>query len=537
MTHSPTASIPSSDSKARRRVVEARLAAFGRPQSARRVPPPEGRLAADERIAGLSAALVDLGPVFASFGRYLATRADLLARREALELSAIEDRGAPIPPGAVATVVRRQLGGSIEERFYRFDTVPHATTLWTERHDASLAPEVPVTVTVVRPDAAALLRVDLPELSLLGPWLGLPAPAFEAAIDDFAQTLQRRLDQTLQAASFIRLADDARSGGGFITPVCYRDYCATGVLTVARATGVPVATLPAAGQTPTGTMDREVAGERLTTAWLRQALGGRVVPFDFELRDVLLAGDRLVLLDAAFEPQTSAGQVQFLAYLKAVAAADPDTAWAWVGGAAAPGPGGEPEDELRRRLRQAVPFRDGEWSGDERLAEQALVQWRVTRESGWKLHPHQLHVFRGLHAVTAAAASLAPARDTLQSALESERIRLGLNQARDLVDVRGLPGSLDRLLRDLITLPQKLDDVLTLAAEGRLTVKLAVPEARESQRVRNRTVSLVSSLVTLTALALLLQHVVPAYGIYAERVGMVLLLVVGAWLLVAAARL
>jgi predicted unusual protein kinase regulating ubiquinone biosynthesis (AarF/ABC1/UbiB family) len=537
MTHASTASIASYDPKTRRRVVEARLAALGRPRAARRPPPPEGRLAADEYLAGLAETLVDLGPVFASFGRYLSTRVDLLPRRETRELAAIEDRGAPLAPGEVTALVRQQLGGPIEERFYRFNAVPRATTLWKAQHDAWLSPDVPVLVTLVRPDAAVLLFADLPLLALLAPWLGVPAAAFAAAVDDFAQTLQRRLDQTLQAAAFIRLAADAAEGGAFVAPVCYRDFCAPGILTLERVDGRTLEIALATRQAPSAAMDRDAAGQRLTTAWLRQAVAGRVVPFDFDLRSVLASGDRLVLLDAAFEPQTSAGQVQFFAYLKAVAAADPDTAWAWVGGAAAPGPGGEPEEELRRRLRQAVPFRDGEWSGDDRLAEQALVQWRVTRESGWRLHPHQLHMFRGLHAVATAGARLSPSRDTLQAALESEQLRIGFGQARDLLDVRGLPTAMDKLLHDLIALPQKLDDVLTLAAEGRLAVKLTVPEAREAQRVRNRTISMVASLITLTGLALLMRHVVPAYGVYAERGGMVMLLAAGAWLLIAAARL
>jgi hypothetical protein len=250
-----------------------------------------------------------------------------------------------------------------------------------------------------------------------------------------------------------------------------------------------------------------------------------------------VSGDRFVLVDAAFEPQPAAGRARFFAYLNAVAAADPDTAWAWVGGAAVRGPEGQPEEELRRRLRQAVPFREGEWSGDDRLAEQVLVQWRVTREAGWKLQPHQLHMYRGLQAIARSAERLAPAHDALLGALESERLRVGFAEARELFDPRALPGAVDALLQNVVNLPQKLDEVLTLAAEGRLSVKLHVPEAREEQRVRDRTVSLVASLVALTALAFLLRQVAPSYGAAAEWIGMVLLLVVGGWLLVAAARL
>jgi hypothetical protein len=146
-------------------------------------------------------------------------------------------------------------------------------------------------------------------------------------------------------------------------------------------------------------------------------------------------------------------------------------------------------------------------------------------------------LFRGLQATSAVAERLAPSVDPLVVALENERLRVGFAEARELFDPRTLAGSIDRLLQNIVTLPQKLDEVLTLASEGRLSVKLNVHEEPEQKRVKDRTVSLVASLVALTALAFLLRQVAPVYGAAAERIGMVMLLIVGGWLLVAAARL
>ena len=326
----------------------------------------------------------------------------------------------------------------------------------------------------------------------------------------------------------IKLAEDARAGGGLDAPVCYPDFCAPGVLTTERIGGVTAA----------DASDRESVAQRLASAWLRQALSGRVVPFDFDLNDVRLHDDRLVLVGGALEPQTAAGREQFLRYLVAAAADDPDAAWSWIAEAVVPEAGRAvriPAAPLG--LRQAAPFRDGEWSGDDRLAEQLLVQWRVTREAGWGMRPHQLHLYRGIHAVSAATTRLAPEQDTLLAALGDERWRLGLAGAQHMLDPRGLPVALDKLLKDIVHMPQKLDEVLTLAASGRLRVKLHVPDAEEGRRVRNRTVSLVASLVTLVGVAFLARHLAPAYGAGVERMGAVLLLIIGGWLLVAAARL
>jgi hypothetical protein len=50
-------------------------------------------------------------------------------------------------------------------------------------------------------------------------------------------------------------------------------------------------------------------------------------------------------------------------------------------------------------------------------------------------------------------------------------------------------------------------------------------------------VSLVASHVTLVGVAFLVRHLAPVYGDDVERIGAVLLLILGGWLLVAASRL
>ncbi len=79
--------------------------------------------------------------------------------------------------------------------------------------------------------------------------------------------------------------------------------------------------------------------------------------------------------------------------------------------------------------------------------------------------------------------------------------------------------------------------MLTLAAQGRLRMRVQVPEADDTEHARNRTVLLVTSLVAFAAVGAVFVTCVPALGSGAERAGAVLLLLLGGWLLVAAARL
>jgi len=486
----------------------------------------------------VAAALEDLGPVFASFGRYLATRLDLISRRDSAALATIADRAAAMPEADVRTVAGRYLGEPIERRFFAFDAHARIATLWMQRHDAWLAPGVPVHVRLVRPDAPVRLAADLPLLPELAPFVGVAPDALDTAIDDFSLTLRRRLDQTHQAAAFATLAADASSQGGFYAPIVYRDHTAPGILTIERPNGALLRDVVADVLGPNGAaVDPSALARRFAAAWLRETLAGRLVPFDFDETDVVLSDDRLVLVGGAFEPHTSSDRGRFLSYINAVAADDPEAAAAWIVDASSADGGDRREEELRRRLRQAVPFRDGEWSGDDRLAEQVLVQWRMAALAGWPLTPHHLHVYRGIYAVTTLAMQLAPDDDSLSAALQEERVNIGISEARHMVEPASIGATLDRLLQEMVHLPQKLDEVLTLAAEGRLRVRLNVPDGDDAQHRRNRTVLLVATLVALTALASVARHFAPALGSGAERLAAVAVLALGAWLLVVAARM
>src|SRR5262245_2233471 len=182
MPTSARATHGAADRQSRRKRVETVLQALGRPAAARRLPPPDGRLGADE--AGdhrLRQALSDLGPVFASFGRYLSSRVDLLPRRTRAELGAIAGTGAPIALAAIADLIRTELGSPRDRLFFEFHETPFAVDAWSARHLAWLAPGVPARVTIVRPGAAAKLDADAPLLALLAPWLGVSESVLSGA--------------------------------------------------------------------------------------------------------------------------------------------------------------------------------------------------------------------------------------------------------------------------------------------------------------------------------------------------------------------
>jgi predicted unusual protein kinase regulating ubiquinone biosynthesis (AarF/ABC1/UbiB family) len=532
------ASKPGTGSAERRKDVDAALSGFTRRRSLRRVAPPEGRLGpTDFPIQQLRVALASLGPVFASFGRYLATRRDLLPRRDCVELSLIPDAAPAADPGALAAHLHRQLGAPPSRRFFQFDPRAYDVRLWTERHDAWVAPGVPAIVTVLRPDAAELLDGDVPLLPMLQEYLGIEPVAYADALADFGRTLRMRLDQTFLSSAMVTIAAHA-DAEAFAVPTCYRDHCAAGVLTLDRWEGYTVAQLFEDRGLREDLARTELA-KRLAVTWLRQAFAGRVMPFDFDSRDIVLTpDDRLMLIGAAFEPLGSADRGRLARYFAAVAGDDPEAAASWLLDAATVREHPPAlDEEVRRRFRQAVPFRDGEWSGDDRFAENLMVQWRVAREAGWRFTPHHLHAYRGFAAVAAMTHALAPQNDSVLEAFQDVRLRRGVSNAASMLDPAAIGSRFDTALREMVTLPQKLDEVLTLAAEGRLRVKLQVPETNEGRRVRQQTILMIAAVVLFAAIASLVRHAAPAYGPGLERIGVVALVAVGGWLLIAAARL
>ena len=78
--------------------------------------------------------------------------------------------------------------------------------------------------------------------------------------------------------------------------------------------------------------------------------------------------------------------------------------------------------------------------------------------------------------------------------------------------------------------------MLTLAAEGRLRIRFQVPPSGDRRSATRQTVQLLAAVVLLVAIGVFVRQAAPAYGPGFERVASLVLLAVGAWLLVAAAK-
>lgn len=120
---------------------------------------------AHRRGAGrLLDAAESLGGTLIKAGQFASSRPDLLPAAYTEELSSLQDRVPPQPPGVIEAAVARELGRPIEEVFSRFDREPVAAASIAQVHRATLRDGRDVAVKVQYPGIPGLIEADLEAL-------------------------------------------------------------------------------------------------------------------------------------------------------------------------------------------------------------------------------------------------------------------------------------------------------------------------------------------------------------------------------------
>jgi ubiquinone biosynthesis protein len=534
---------PEAPGRAERVEVESCLARWGlidRPRHLAGAPPPQARspippaqapppnVAEEPFGRRLRGALQDLGPLAAAFGRYLASRIDLLAAADCLELSRISGRFEALPIAAVHGLIAAELGRPAATVFAAVEPDPCESGLLVQGHRASLAGGQPVVLWLVRPGALAAAERDLPRLALLAPAFarqGWRDGLLDEALADFQRALRDGADLASSADALGLLALDAEGFGLLAAPAVRADLGTARLLTVTDPGGVDlVRALEDAGAGGDGARRRRDLARLVCVAWLRQALEGRVLPLDLTETGarVLGGGSRLAFLAGSFARPPLADRANLRGFLIAMAAREPDDACSYLlremtRRTSEPAEHREAaEEELRLLLRQVMPFRDGAWTAaGASLAEHLFVCARQARACGFLPRPQLLAFYRGLASVATAARQLAPQEDVLLEALQEVRVLAGWSQLREALSPQ-LNGQWGRYAMLLSEMPRKVDELLTVAAAGGGRQAAPAP-ARRSGREAGSQLLLGAVLMVLAALALLLHEFVQAAAIGGGR--------------------
>jgi hypothetical protein len=525
--------------KQRREQVLERLAALGLRRGPHRIDR-TGRLWEGETSPGFKLRLLlgDLGPIFSAFGRYLATRVDLLMAADCLELKAIPDHLPPLPYADVRQLVKREIGCEAEEAFLSFEAEPFQLSLLHQSHHARLLQNgMPVVVKLVRTELTSQFLCDLELLELLEMVIEGPArdAIYQSAVADFTVTLRQQIDLTSEAKALETLRRDTEDSENLRVPAVLHDLSTTSLLTVERLPGLPL-------NESSKRVDRQGVARLLCSAWLRQALMGHIFPVEPCPSSIAVISDRqIAFTGGVFSSLPGDSQSNLWNYLIASAGDSPDQACSCllreVRGRAIAGA----DEELRHRFRQVVPFRDSGWYTNEDtnyLIEHLVVHWQAAINCGYVPQLHLPSFCRGLFAITRLAQQLSTDTDPLLEGLQEARLLESVARMREMFSLQHLGDHADKYTGLMMAMPQKLDQMLMLVSEGNARLKLHVPETASHRRGKNSSAIMTAMLLLVTAVAFVLPRLTSSFigSDWAGRVNAVAFIACAALLLSAAGR-
>lgn len=174
----------------------------------------------------LSDALNKLGPSYVKLGQFLATRADVVGKEAAEELSALQDRLPAFAQGDAIAAIEEQLGAPIDELFVEFGE-PVAAASIAQVHPAVIeerdGTRRDVAVKVLRPGVARRFHKDLEGFYMVARLAERFLPASRrlrpvAIVDTLARSIALEMDFRLEAAALSEMAENTAGDPGFRVP-------------------------------------------------------------------------------------------------------------------------------------------------------------------------------------------------------------------------------------------------------------------------------------------------------------------------------
>ncbi|MFA6011201.1 MAG: AarF/UbiB family protein, partial [Desulfobacteraceae bacterium] len=187
----------------------------------------------------------ELGPTFIKFAQILSTRPDIIPADVIREFEKLQDEVPPFSYEEAKHILESELGDSIGSLFESFEITPLASASIGQVHKAVLKDGDVVAVKIQRPRVRKAIEVDLEILFHLAT---LTERHIEEAalhrpvqvVEEFARTLGRELDYSIEAANMERVAVQFLKDRTIYVPKVYSDFSAIKVLTMEYVEGIKV---------------------------------------------------------------------------------------------------------------------------------------------------------------------------------------------------------------------------------------------------------------------------------------------------------
>ncbi len=188
-------------------------------------------------------AMEELGPTFIKMGQILSTRPDLLPVEFILELEKLQDHVPPFEYTQVEMIIETELGTQLDNILKDFEEAPLASASIGQVHRARLADGEEVVVKIQRPDIRKTVEVDLEIMLHLATLMERHLEGWEIQrptkiVEEFAQTLEKELDYTIETSHMERFAMQFLNDSNVYVPKVYRDASTSRILTMEYIDGI-----------------------------------------------------------------------------------------------------------------------------------------------------------------------------------------------------------------------------------------------------------------------------------------------------------
>jgi len=209
---------------------------------------PRERVEKSSRAERVRMAFEELGPTYIKLGQILSTRPDLVQVDFVNELSKLQDDVPPFPFEDAKTIIESELHQPLDAVFASFDETPLASASIGQVHRARLLDAENVAVKVQRPGIRRLIDIDLEIMLHLATLaerhieeLSFHQPV--KIVEEFAKTLERELDYTIEATNMERVSRQFLHDATVYIPKVYRETTTSRVLTTELVQGIKVSKL------------------------------------------------------------------------------------------------------------------------------------------------------------------------------------------------------------------------------------------------------------------------------------------------------
>ncbi len=203
------------------------------------------RLEKLSRAERVRMACEELGPTYIKLGQILSTRPDLVPVDFIKELSKLQDNVPSSPFSEVRKIIESELGAPPEDIFDFFEKTPLASASIGQVYRATLKDGEEVAVKVQRPGIKKIIEVDLEIMLHLATLMerhieemSLHQPV--KIVEEFARTLEREIDYTIEATSMERIARNFLNDLTIYVPKVFRDTTTESILTTELVEGIKV---------------------------------------------------------------------------------------------------------------------------------------------------------------------------------------------------------------------------------------------------------------------------------------------------------